>query len=1036
MQDNDETVCKITMKIMHDKDTAPSSTEDAKRPESQSTSNTVDLLDQLNDEQARAVTHTGSPLLIVAGAGTGKTTVLTRRVAWLMREQRVPAEHILALTFTEKAAEEMEERVDRLVPMGQTDVTINTFHGFCDSILRQYGLEIGLDTNYDILSAPQQWLFLRKHLFDLPLQLYRPLGRPTAFLASLAQHISRAKDEDITPDAYLAYAKQQLQKAQDAVKNAPLDEDAKAQVDEAQRITELAQTYAAVQERMLADGVLDFGDLISYTLQLLRQRPSVRKRIQDQYQYILVDEFQDTNIAQMELVKLIAEPHNHITVVGDDAQAIYKFRGASVSNILQFRNTYPDATQIVLTENYRSTQEILDTAYASIQFNNPDTLEVQEGITKKLTAARGSGEVPCHVAASTAEREALNVVNLAIQYYNQDQGAKWSDTAVLVRSNAHADIFATYFSAKNIPFTFKAAKGLYAKSTIRDVLSYLRVLYQPLNSVALHRVLTLPILKIPLHDVATLSAHAQKHSQPLYHVLLPEHRQHVSGLSQQGQERIDTLITMIHTHRERMREEDVGAMILAFLEETGLLKQWKSSDEAQHVEALGHISLLFQELQAQAAVLHKQQEGSDGLSHTLTVREFVEELDVRIEAGEDPSPVAFEDGPDAVQIMTVHGSKGLEFKNVFVVHLVSDRFPVRKRSEPLPLPDDLIKEELPTNDPHLLEERRLFYVAMTRAQKRLIFTSAKDYGGKRKKKPSRFLLELRSTLEQLELQAAREKGQTSLFIADDDASITTIGGTSIGSDVVAPAQPKKPSYKIPSALSFSQLKAFETCPRQYEFSHLLKIPGRGSHVFSYGKSLHHTLQKFYEELQQGVQPQRERLQELLNQCWVNEYYQSAKHMKARKQEAKETLHAYFDRHQGQFPVPLSIEKGFRLKLGKYTFKGFIDRVDPLQDRTVAITDYKTGKPPKSQKDVDQNMQLSLYALAVRDAWGLTPGPLRLEYLDDGSVWTTERSNEELDLLKDELLDRADDIHASDFEPTPGFHCQFCDFKYVCDAAQI
>ncbi len=962
---------------------------------------TNELLAGLHTDQKKAVTHTAGPLLIVAGAGTGKTTVLTKRIAWLIQNQNVKPEEILALTFTDRAAEEMETRVDRLLPMGYGELAVDTFHGFCDKLLTQEGLEIGLDTRYKLLSQADQWLFLRKHVFELPLNLYRPLGRPNAFLAELAKHLSRAKDEDISAEQYRAYA----QKKKDEAKT---DEE-KA---EAVRVLEIAALYEASQKLMAEEGLIDFGDLIAYSLKLLRERPAVRARIQKRYKYVLVDEFQDTNIAQMELVKLLASPQNNLTVVGDDAQAIYKFRGASVSNIIQFRRDYPNAEQIVLTQNYRSTQEILDLAYASIQFNNPDTLEFKEGISKKLVAEKKTGVPPERYHEQTAEREALAVVNEIIRLRNADPAGTWADSAILIRSNAQADTFVQLLSAREVPFAFRAARGLYTRPEILDILAYLRVLADPHDSVSLYRVLTLPAFNFPVHDIMLLSSEAKKAADSLFETLSGSGR--IAGLSEDARKRIDSFLKLYESHARRAREEEAGAMVLAFLEETDMLKTLKAEDSPENLRRLQGITLFFKRL---------QEFGNAGVSHT--VKEFITELDLLIEAGEDPSPVMQEDGPDVVQIMTIHGAKGLEFKNVFVTNLASDRFPTRRRSEALPLPDELVKEELPENDPHLLEERRLFYVALTRAQERLYLTDAEDYGGKRKKKPSRFLLEVRSVLEQW--QQDREPTQQDLF-----APASTVKGDAHN----VPAGPEKPRRnKLPSRFSFSQLKVFETCPRQYEFAHILKIPGKGSHTFSYGKSIHTAMQRFYEGLQRGEEPTPERLVQLLEDNWVNAYYQSRAHAQARKEEAKESLRRYFERVQPTLHAPLFIEKGFNLKIGPYAFKGYIDRVDQADDGTVTIVDYKTGKPPTKQSDVDENLQLSLYALAVRDVLNLQPGRLALEFVDVGERWETERTPEELDAFREHVLETMAEMETSNFAPTPGFQCKFCDFQNICDAAQ-
>src|SRR3990167_2743027 len=309
------------------------------------------LLASLNQEQLAAVTHKEGPLMIIAGAGTGKTTVITHSIGWLIEQKLAKPEEILALTFTEKAAAEMEERVDRLLPYGYIDLQLSTFHAFCERLLREYGIEMGLSPDFVLLNELDSWLLMRKEFERFDLYYYRPLGNPTRYIKSFLQHFSRAKDELITPEMYLAYAKEQEA-------NLDATNSTEERNSEVTRLLELAHAYHLYQQILLENDALDFGDLISYTILLLQKRPAILKKIQKRFRFILVDEFQDTNLAQYALVKYIAAPTNNITVVGDDDQSIYKFRGASLSNILQFESDYPESKRVILTQNYRSVQKI------------------------------------------------------------------------------------------------------------------------------------------------------------------------------------------------------------------------------------------------------------------------------------------------------------------------------------------------------------------------------------------------------------------------------------------------------------------------------------------------------------------------------------------------------------------------------------------------------------------------------------------------------------------------------------------------------
>src|SRR3989339_1582938 len=331
-------------------------------------------LTKLNSEQKEAVEHGTGPLLIVAGAGTGKTTVITQRIANLIEKSMAKPEEILAVTFTEKAAFEMEERVDKLLDIGYVDLWISTFHSFCERILRENALDIGLSNDFKILDNTSGWLLARQNLDKFDLKYYKALGNPTKFIQALISHFSHCKDQEVYPENYLEYA--------DTLKttdNGPEDQ-------ETERITEIANAYHVYQQILLENSALDFGDLINYCLKLFKKRPHILKKYREKFKYILVDEFQDTNWSQYELIKLLAEPANNLTVCADDDQAIYRWRGASFSNIVQFKKDFPDAEQISLIQNYRSTQDILDLSYKFIKANDPDRLECVNKISKKLEA--------------------------------------------------------------------------------------------------------------------------------------------------------------------------------------------------------------------------------------------------------------------------------------------------------------------------------------------------------------------------------------------------------------------------------------------------------------------------------------------------------------------------------------------------------------------------------------------------------------------------------------------------------------------------
>src|SRR5687767_1617233 len=683
------------------------------------------VLGGLNDTQREAVTHDAGPLLIIAGAGTGKTTVITRRIAWLIAQKKARPEEILALTFTDKAAAEMEERVDTLVPYGYADVEIATFHAFGDQLLSAHSLEIGLKNDFDVLSRAEQVIFLGDQLFELPLVRYRPLGDPTRHLQAIITLISRCKDEDISPEDYLACA-------------ARLQADAAATGDDEERRdhasaqAELAATYAKYQQLMARKGAIDFGDQIVLALRLLRTRAHVLAHYQRRFKYVLVDEFQDANYAQFELVKLLAARYHNVACVLDDDQAIYRFRGAAISNVVAFLQHYQGTRQVVLTENFRSHQAILDAAYRLIVHNNPDRLEVTSGIQKHLTAVHeGLGPEPRHLHYETATQEADAVAQMIREQVDAETW-RYQDVAILVRSNHDADQFLRSLNLRGIPWTFSGNAGLYGRPEVRLLIAFLRAVVHPDESVSLHYLASSDIYQVPIEDLTLCATHADRKHRWLFDVLksvdtIPEL---ASALSEEARGAIHQLVADLIRYMELGREMPTGELLYQFLVDSGWLARMSKAANARDEAEVQNVSKFFRRIQDASKALRYD-----------NVREFVKHLDALIDAGEDPAVAEADVETPAVRVLTVHKAKGLEFPVVFIVNTVQGKFPVQKRGDSLELPAELIRDLLPSGDFHKQEERRLFYVAMTRAPRDLFVTSARDYGGARDRKVSQFVLE-------------------------------------------------------------------------------------------------------------------------------------------------------------------------------------------------------------------------------------------------------------------------------------------------------
>ena len=960
------------------------------------------FFEKLNKAQQVAVRHEAGPLLVVAGAGTGKTTLLINRLAYLILNKHYSTDSILLLTFTEKAAGELEERADRLLPYGYFDLWIHTFHGFGERLLREHALDIGLPADFKLLTETEQWILVYNNLQRFALKYYRPLGNPTKFISSLLRHFSRLKDENISPETYLAIAGQ--------------DEDLEAA--EREREQELAHAYQVYNQLLLENSQLDFGDLIVYTLKLFKERPHILARYQKQFRQIMVDEFQDTNGAQYELIKMLAAPANNLAVVGDDDQSIYKFRGASLSNIMQFKDDFPQAVELVLTDNYRSRQEILDKAYHFIRHNNPYRLEEKLQLDKKLVA-KGSFAPLDELAVSywqfpRAEDEVAFVVEQIISLQKQGR-ANWLDCAILVRANDTADAYVQELARQHVPHQFVSLRGLYFKPIILDCLAYLRLLDNYHESAALFRLLNLPQFKVSYADLITINKEARRRTWSLFEAL--EKGKDISGISADSQKNIAHLLTLIKEHSQLVREVGPSRLLLKFLNDSGLIA---SLDFDYDKETFSYLNQFYQ----------KMKRFEDGFPDAR-LADFVNLMNLELEAGESGAlRLEFEDN-DTVKVMTVHAAKGLEFKYVFLVNLVDKRFPTINRSEKISIPETLLNQTTTTGDPHLEEERRLFYVAATRAKEQLFITGAKDYGGARAKKPSVFIEEMgveekvvsESTVAHLEL--VRDLNRL------DDQEVKNI-----------------PLAAIPQRFSYSQLATFSTCPLKYKFAFVLKIPtdpNKASLIF--GRAIHNTLWDFLKHLERSEQESLFKEEEKINLSFAQLKKIYNKHWSGEGFASKEESQQYYDNglnilqnfwnEWSTNPAPeiLYLEKSFTFKVSGGVILGKIDRVDRLPDGSLEVIDYKTGNPKKSL-ETDDKRQLMIYQVFLEEVLGAKVSRLSYYYLEGPHKVSFTAKPAALEKVRQEIIVQIKAIKDGQFPANPSPMCAYCDFNHICPYRQI
>ncbi len=961
----------------------------------------------LNKEQKEAVEHTSGPLLIVAGAGTGKTTVVTERISYLVKGELAKPEEILALTFTEKAAKEMVDRVDATLPYGTFGLWILTFHSFADRVLRAEALQIGLSPNFKLMTAAETYLFVKKNFFKFDLKYFRPSGNPFKFIEGMIQHFDRLRDEDTNPKQYKKIVNELVTE----------DEEGK------EKFQELAKAYETYENLKAQEGVMDFSDLLTNTLKLFRTRGPVLKKYSKQFKYILVDEFQDTNFAQYELIKLLTPPeaNPNLTVVGDDSQSIYKFRGAAISNILSFMKDYDKAKQIILTTNYRSSKTILDAAYRLIKHNDPYTLEAQLKISKNLTPGKKIPNEPIGFHyGNRVEDEAEALVKEIKDLKKSDKTLEWKDFAILVRANSHGEPFMRALERARIPSQFLGPGMLFRQPEIKDLIAYLKVLCDFTDSLSLYRVLSMEMWNISGRDLVAALAFGKKNNFSLFEAL--EKVSEIIGVSDESVEKVTAFIEMVHRHQGLLAKETAGQILFFFLEESGLLKtliDFKTVDEEKRAT---NITKFFDKL--------KTFESSHEDSSVFALIDYV---DLAMSVGESPLAAEIDwTENNAISILTVHSAKGLEFPVVFLPNLVEGRFPSRERREPIPIPDAVIHEILPEGDYHLQEERRLFYVAMTRAEKRLIFSAANFYGdGKKERKLSMFITEA----------VGKE------FVTD---KVEKLKGAQLPLFEFQSVDKKKEANSEPSVhrvdlLSYSAIDTFQICPLHYKLKNILHIPSPMTSAQAMGNSMHLALRDFYEsvingEVKIGQKDEKEIAFKLLDCYWIKEGYSGKVHETEALNKARRFLEEYLKSDLHKSAKPRQLEKTFNFWVGSPSdhlkIIGKIDRVDDLGDGKAEIIDYKTGANIPTQRDLDKDMQMTIYALAATNKGILNKKiedvTMSFYFFDAGKKVSTVRTAKQLGDAKVELLKIRDEIEQSDFACSHSLFCQNCEFKMLCN----
>lgn len=634
--------------------------------------------EELNDRQQEAVFHTEGPLLVLAGAGSGKTRVLTHRIAYLIEEKGVNPWNIMAITFTNKAAEEMRNRVDRLIGFGSESIWVATFHSTCARILRRYIDQIGFETNFSIYDTDDQKAVIRQVIkkMDLDPRMYKE--------KVLLSAISSAKNEFISP--------------QEMEENVGMDLQQR----------KIAQAYKEYQNKLKENNALDFDDLLVKTVELFQTCPQVLENYQERFQYIMVDEYQDTNSVQFQLIHLLANKHKNLCVVGDDDQSIYKFRGADITNILGFEEAFPGAYVVKLEQNYRSTTSILEVANEVIRHNHGRK-------EKRLWSNRGQGEQVKACVFDNGYEEAEAVVR-AVKKAVEEEGAQYSDCAVLYRTNAQSRVFEEKCIAYNVPYRLIGGINFYQRQEIKDILAYLKTIDNAKDDVAVRRIINVPKRGIGQTSIDRVQEFADRMEISFFQAL--EIADQVPSIGKAAA-KIRAFVDQIKAFRIQLQMVELSELIELILETTGYLEELENLEDEKAEQKKENLDEFINK-----AVDFEQARETGSLGQFLEEVALVADID------------SLDSSSNRIVLMTLHAAKGLEFPRVFLCGMEEGLFPsyISMSSGD---PDDIE------------EERRLCYVGITRAMDHLTLTSAKMrtmHGHAQYNRISRFVEEIPSYL--------------------------------------------------------------------------------------------------------------------------------------------------------------------------------------------------------------------------------------------------------------------------------------------------
>jgi len=981
------------------------------------------------DQQRQAIEHLHGPMLVVAGAGTGKTTVLSRRIAYLINSGEANPDEILAVTYTRNGAAELAARAGNVLypdlepqraaaKLLSSGLQADTFHAYCFSSLHEAGIKFALLDDQDL------FVLLRRRIGELGLERFIKAADPGKFLRDLLEFFRRCHDELRTPDDYDAYIAR-LERKEIPLPRVARSKDAETMQQEEVlgRCHEIARAFRYVEDLLKQEGLGTFGHILTRAVDILGRRQSVLHSAQKRARFILIDEFQDSNVAQIQLAKLLAGEEANVFAVGDPDQAIYRFRGATSGAFDQFLRTFgPERVKrVTMSDNRRSSPPILRCAYQTIECNpEVGSKELQDGgwPRQPLTCARLEREkslakAPAvHAIVHNKNAEADFIADTVEATRRRRPTTKYRDFAVLYRNHRHRREVADELRRRGIPVQVRGA-DFFDAPEVRDAMAALRILEGP-DPVALVRVAALPQFCVDPESFRAELALAGKNAS-VESVL----------------EKVTGGFEVMEVVREARHDlANANGMLPAAIRIARSSFQIEDSFPLQRL----------QEFAADWVSKPKQITSSGTLHEFLEYVAFFQEAEgVLSEHSADDDPVAAlaprgvtGEPQDAVQLMTVHAAKGLEFPCVFVLRVVSGSFAGGYKEALVEFPQQLrSKDTAAESDPktlHKEEERRLFYVALTRAMDEL-YICGQFARGKDRTPPGymRELLEKKNTA----LRGAIECTQLSQATLIERMHAAAEPVPLISQWVQLPPRADARLHE----LSASAIDQYERCPLAYKLNRDWRIPEEPVARMQFGAAMHLAIKAHFD----GVSAGRPRVEETVIACFLDEFAKTKIDEEIQRElyekEGREQLTRFL---RSNLATPrgkiLQTEQSFPFAVGNATVRTRMDRLDQVRDDEVAIVDYKTGKP-KTQEDADDSLQLSIYALAARHM-GLKAASLVFINLENCTAVESSRTADQLRKTEDKVVEVAAKIAAGEFDPKPSLACNGCSYHGICPAHEV